>query len=273
MVKLLLTYLCLTGSVLASADDVLWEFEARRWQDGETGVVNGSGDEAQITRGEFYLARHWQSAEDNLLTISYAHQPLLIRMGEPAHNGYLHQLDLKGSYNFSGTRFSVGAGIHGSSNMFKYGDFHRDAGVFTFAVLHRFETWDGEAGINGDHRFGNFKVYPRIRLLRQDGHGGEIIFDLPQSVIWRRAPWRLTIERYGEKWGALDKVRDIQSAIYLQEWRVSSRLQLWRRSGVSAYAEFGMSFNTRLEYLDLSSGWRDGQLDDSVFMTLGLQTF
>lgn len=251
----------------------MWEFEARRWQDGEVGGVNVSGDEAQIARDEFYLARHWHSAEDNLLTISYAHQPILFRVGEPAHNGYLHQLDLEVGYDFSGTRFSVGAGIHGSSNMFKHGDFHREAGVFNFAILHRFDMWNGEAGFNGDHRFGNFKVYPRIRFLRQTGNGGEITFDLPESVIWRRGPWRLATERYGEKWGALDKERDIQSAIYLREWRVSSRLHIWRQSGMSAYAELGMGFNTRLEYLDLSSGWRDKRLDDSVFVALGLQAF
>lgn len=251
----------------------MWEFEARRWQDGEVGGVNVSGDEAQIARDEFYLARHWHSAEDNLLTISYAHQPILFRVGEPAHNGYLHQLDLEVGYDFSGTRFSVGAGIHGSSNMFKHGDFHREAGVFNFAILHRFDMWNGEAGFNGDHRFGNFKVYPRIRFLRQTGNGGEITFDLPESVIWRRGQWRLATERYGEKWGALDKERDIQSAIYLREWRVSSRLHIWRQSGMSAYAELGMGFNTRLEYLDLSSGWRDKRLDDSVFVALGLQAF
>lgn len=272
MLKILLACLCLAISVLTRAEDILWEFEATRWQEGEISGADQSSDESAVTRGNYYLARQWYSGEDKLM-ISYAHQPLLIRLGDPAHNGYLHQLDLETSYNFSKTRIVVGAGIHGSSNMFKYGDFHSEAGVFKFAVLHRFETWDGEAGINGDHQFGNFRIYPRIRFSRQTRHGGEIAFDLPKSVVWQRGPWQLAIKGYGEKWAALDKEREIQSALYLQEWRVSSRLQLWRRPNLSAYAEFGMSFNTRLEYLDLSSGWQDRRLDESVFIALGLQTF
>lgn len=273
MLRVVLACLCLFCSAVC-AEDTLWEFEARRWQDREVAVINGGGDEAQITRGEFYLSRHWQSTEDNSLTAFYTHQPMLIRMGEPAHNGYLHQLDLETTYNFSGTRVSIGAGIHGSSNMFKYGDFHRDAGVFQFAVLHRIQkTWGLEVGVNGDHQFGNFKVYPRVRFSQPAGRGGEIIFDLPESIVWQSGLWRLGIARYGEKWGTLNRERDIHSAIYLREWQVSSRLQLWRQTGLSVYAELGMSFNTRLEYLDLLAGWQDRRLDDSVFVTLGLNTF
>ena len=193
-----------------------------------------------------------------------------MRTGSPAHNGYFHQLDVRAERTLFDTSLVVTVGIHGSSNMFKHGDFHGDAAVATFAALHLRPERDTGIGLFGDYRFGRFHLYPRLKFTLDAGQSSELELDLPVAVRWRGAQdrWHAGIERYGEKWGALDASRNVESAFYLSEWRLGVTRR-WQSGGGPDWAlTAGVSFDTGVRYRDLVAGARDTDLDPAVYLML-----
>ncbi len=263
MMKLLLPGLL--WPILAGAEmDAGWQLRVRNWEDSGF-KENGS---KPISRTEYAAGYRWQAGEVKLGAY-YAHQPVLVRDGEPAHNGYFHQLDIQALRGYAGTKVRIEAGIHGSSNMFKYGDFHCGAAILHFSVLHPVKSIDAHIGLGGDHRFGQFKLYPRFRREYELRQNSKITFDLPIAIAWHNEKWRVGIEKYGNKWAALDKEREVESAFYLQEWRLNGR----RQTDSGIYVEMGYSFDTQVIYRDLFAGRREEDLSDSFYLALGLQTF
>jgi hypothetical protein len=75
------------------------------------------------------------------------------------------------------------------------------------------------------------------------------------------------MERAGDRWATLDKSREVESALYLREWRaeLSYRLDFGHDSWPAVVLGFGASVDTRVRYQDLDAGTRDIRLGDSVF--------
>lgn len=210
---------------------------------------------------------------DQATIFRYAHEPLLVRIGDPAHNGYLHQWGVETRRTAERWRLQLEAGLHGSSNMFKYQRLHREA------LVGRFDWhWDGSAqslgwlGISGDYRFGGFRLYPSMdRRLALPG-ATELHLRLPQALIWQAGDerWQLGLRRYGQKWGALDASRQVKSAVYLQEWQLEGRWQAWQTGRFMLELGAGISFDSRLSHTDLQAGRQTLRLEDAAYLTLRL---
>ncbi len=206
-------------------------------------------------------------------TFTYEHQPLLVRVGEPAHNGYFHQFRWQRRAQRGDTRIAVEAGMQGSSNIFKYQEPHREALVASFTVMRQLPlAQDAEAGLTGDYRFGPFRVYPRLTSRLDATATSEWLIDLPVALLWRSRAghWQLGLERHGDKWGALDAEREVKSKVRLQEWRLGGEASLpggWGSSRLRAGA--GISFDSRLVYRDLDLGWQRVSLSPAAYVRLG----
>lgn len=197
----------------------------------------------------------------------YVHQTLLIRGGDPAGNGYLHQIDVGYLWQSGDLTLDVAAGVHATSNMFKHGRWHRNAAAAVFAVHHELANEGIAVGVGGDYRFGRYLIYPRLHLPISLGDGS-LTVDLPVSAIWESddSRWRLAAERYGDKWATLDAPRQRHSKLYLSEWRLGGTLGLPAgRLGVRLEIGAGVSINSRVDYLDRSAGRRSVALEDRLF--------
>ena len=183
--------------------------------------------------------------------LHYDYQPLRIRSGDPAHNGHLHRLSVGVDGSLRQWRLKARLGLHGTSNIFKYQEPHRDAVVGKVVLWRELEDAPLEAiGLGGDHRFGHFQWLPRLRWEQSIG-GHRLRLDLPLGCYWvgPRQRWRFRAERLGDKWGALNAGRDFRSAIYLEEWQlVASRRFRLLRSGWFLELGLGMSLDTRVRY-------------------------
>lgn len=145
--------------------------------------------------------------------------------------GYLHQFDWRQQAQWQQFRGELTLGVHGTSNMFKHSDFHRDAIVATGAVGHAFGGGDTRFGLAGDYRFGAFTLYPQLRTAIPLGRAS-VQLNLPVAIVLESADrnWQLGLERHGEKWGTLDSDREITDKLYLQEWRLDGRYRLALRA-------------------------------------------
>lgn len=261
---LLLTFL--TTKVFANP----WSIEIQKWN--ATQFENSRQiDSAAIERGRFSISYDWshEHADTNL---SYGYQPVLIRSGNPAHNGYFHRLDLGFRLHQGATQIEFTSGIHGSSNMYKHFDFHNEALVSIFSIMRTMSSDAVQIGINGDYRFGHFRLYPRVYISKVLSKAGELTMDFPVALIWRKHHWQFGITRYGEKWAALDSEREFDSAFYLNEWRLGGRWQVpVSKTKVAFELGAGISFNTRIDYLDLVRGWQEKDLESAVFIDLGMK--
>jgi hypothetical protein len=126
-----------------------WNLEIKAWESGGfRGVPAGEGD--NIQRGELTLAYRWDT-EDGYYrqpSLRYVHQPLLVRTGDPPHNGYLHQLDWRREVRWRQLGGEITAGVHGVSNMFKHGDFHRHSLVLSGATWYHLNREGARAGLH-----------------------------------------------------------------------------------------------------------------------------
>ncbi len=255
-----------TATVFASP----WSLEIQQWR--ATRFENSrQKDLAAIKRSQFGISYRW-SREQAVARLSYVHQPVLIRNGDPAHNGYFHQLDLSLHIGRGPTRVEVTTGIHGSSNMFKQFDFHDEAFVSKFSVMHKVSNDTTRIGINGDYRFGHFRLYPRLSFSKVWSEDSELTIDLPVALLWRKHDWQIGIKRHGEKWAALDSESKSESAFYLNEWRLGVRWQVpASKDNVTFELGAGVSFDSGVRYLDLVRGWQEEDLEAALFVLLGMK--
>ena len=222
------------------------EFEFRTWASNEL----DSGEDA--SRKHYRLG--WRG---DTVSVNYEHDPILVRAGAPAHNGYLHKLDFGLDFTIGKTRLNVTAGPHGTSNIFKHLDFPDGIIVARGAVERTFGNFD--LGVRGDYRFGDFRTYPTLSF---EFHS--LTIDLPWRISWQHRRWEAALEKTGEKWAALDAERIVESSLYLDEWiaRLGYRLSPRITLGV------GTTINSRISYLDLEEGWIERKLATGAFASV-----
>ena len=268
LAPLLLTAIALPGAVHASNTYYLLY---RQWQpyDWPENVPFAN----EVTRSQRGLG--WQArGSASVFGIDYDYQPLRIRTGEPAHNGHLHRLTFGGEWRHQLYRLEARAGIAGTSNMFKYQDFHSDVLNGRVAVFRAVNSSSAlSLGIGGDHRFGSFRWLPRARWEQSNAHGHWLV-DLPVLMQWQSPGqvWAFRVERNGDRWATLDKDREVESALYLREWRtqLTYRLHQGGQSWPTIVLGIGASLATRVQYKDLNTGTEDLSLGDALLASLRL---
>lgn len=265
-----LFFFCLSLLLTTQCYAVEYEFRFQQWQDSEFSTSPVEDDDSTIDRREFFLAasERWQEFG---LEASYAHRPFLIRSGEPAHNGYFHQFDVALDTRFNNATLEAALGLHGTSNMFKEFDFHREAFVVSFGVRQGFPEYYVEGiGLQGDYRFGPFTLYPRLRIEYPLSAQLELIVDAPVELILRSTSgWRIGIERFGEKWATLDAEREIKSALYLSEWRAGAWITMPPvLTSIDFELSAGVSFDSEVRYLDLVEGTLKESVDPALYVGL-----
>lgn len=221
-------------------------------------------DGETVERNEFFLDYH---QKDRGNRYSYAHQSILIRQGDPAHNGYFHRLDAEFTRQWFDTRVQVTLGVHGTSNMFRYGDFHGELLVGTLSLRQSLGKQMG-IGFNGDYRFGHFRLYPTLNWQLPPATWGRVVMTLPVDMRWQSPGrrWELRLFRYGEKWATLDGDRERESAFYLEEWRLEAG---WRFSaGAGWRLALGASIDTRVIYDDLQAGEQNTDLATAAYVAV-----
>ncbi|MDX1588513.1 MAG: hypothetical protein R3296_06210 [Oleiphilaceae bacterium] len=234
----------------------------QHWQPAE---LRGSPGE-RVPRQQFQL--QWQP--DRNTRLLYRYEPIRLRAGEPAHNGHLHQFRAGIDGTWRDLQFSGVAGIHGSSNRFVYQRFHQDMLVVEGVVFHRLpEQWLPDLGVAADHRFGPFRIYPRLRW-QGEWMDWDWRFDLPVEASLTEESWQLELARVGHRWSVLDRDRRLDSKVYRYEWQLSAdyRLRDPRQAGPGVTLGVGSSFATRLRYRDLAQGQKTRQLSSAVFVRL-----
>lgn len=243
-----------------------WSLQLRAWQSED---FNLPGAPAQETERRAFGAAWHTEGIGNRTGISYEHQPLLIRTGNPATNGYLHQVDVEHEGHAGPTRYDLALGVHGSSNIFTHAEFGEEALVGRFKVLYPLPRAFDAAGLAGDYRFGEFLVYPRLTATIPAGDT-EVVVDLPVRLAWRDTGqrWSVALERYGERWATLDTTGTVEGKLYLSEWQLTGRYRLWRSGDTRLDIGAGVSFDTEARYLDLKRGRVEGDLDSALFTFL-----
>ena len=268
LVILLVAAPVLPRSVLASSEFYLLY---RQWQPYHWPENVPSATE--VTRVQRQLGWRREGAASSL-AIDYDYQPLRIRTGEPAHNGHLHRLTFEGQWQHQVYRVEASAGVAGTSNMFKHQNLHRDVVNGRVAIFRALaERSPVSLGIGGDHRFGSFHWLPRLRWAHANDTG-HWLMDLPVMLRWQSsgAHWELRLERKGDRWATLDQSREVESALYLREWRteLSYRIYSGTKRRPTVVLGLGASVDTRVRYRDLEAGSLDQRLGDALFGSLRL---
>lgn len=243
----------------------------RQWQPYSWPDDVPSADEA--SRSQRGLGWH-RRGDAGGVGVDYDYQPLRIRTGEPAHNGHLHRLTFGGYWQHGLYRAQGRAGIAGTSNMFKHQTFHSDVVNGRVAVFRALdEGLPLSLGVGGDHRFGSFRWLPRLRW-EHASDSGQWLVDLPVLVQWQSSGerWQFRLERRGDRWATLDSAREVESALYLREWR--GELTYLASPGEGPWPSvtlgLGASVDTRVRYRDLAAGTLDQRLGDALLGSLRL---
>lgn len=258
-------WLCslLLGTVSVSATAADWSVRLQAWQAEDFELPGMAAEETERRSARFAWARTHEAGRTG---IAYEHQPLLIRTGDPATNGYLHQVDVFHSGRIGPSRFDVALGIHGSSNIFTHAEFRSDALVGRFRALYPIPGIFDAVGLAGDYRFGRFLVYPRLTAA-VPLDGTRLTLDLPVSLALEDTggQWRVGIERYGEHWATLDTTETVEGKLYLDEWRLEGRYRLWSSQRTRVDAGLGTSFDTDTRLLDLKRGDVEGDIEPAFY--------
>lgn len=268
LVALLVATFALPPAVQASSDFYL---QYRQWQpyDWPEDVPSAT----EVSRSQRGLGWGRRGAAGGF-SVDYDYQPLRIRTGEPAHNGHLHRLTVGGTWQHLLYRVEAQTGLAGTSNMFKHQEFHSDVVNGRVALFRAVNEGSPlSLGVGGDHRFGSFRWLPRVRW-QHTGNNGHWLIDLPVLLRWQSPGdrWQLSLERKGDRWATLDKAREVESSLYLREWRaeLTYRISPVRKSWPVVVLGLGASVDTRVRYSDQQAGTLDQRLGDALLGSIRL---
>jgi len=177
-------------------------------------------------------------------------------------NGYLHtfflpihRLSKSDNKTF---RFSIAPALSGSSNVVKDPDEYSADAVQLLAAL----IWERQLdehrtlsyGICGDHRFGDYQIYPAVSASWQPHPSWSLEFGFPRSQLTFQASKSLTsvlrIEPNGNEWHVKDKSLQKDSQLlyeaYLLEWAFNWRAHEHLMLSASVGREFDRHYELTL---------------------------
>lgn len=177
-------------------------------------------------------------------------------------NGYLHTFffpihRLSNSDNRT-FRFSIAPALSGSSNVTKDPDqYSADALQLLMALIWERqvnERWALSYGICGDHRFGDYQIYPAVSASWQPHPSWTLEFGFPQSQLSFQVSKSLAsvlrIEPNGNEWYVKDKSLQNDSQLlyeaYLLEWAFSWRAHEHLMLSASVGREFDRHYELTL---------------------------
>ena len=177
-------------------------------------------------------------------------------------NGYLHTFFFP-IHRFSKSdnktfRFSIAPTLSGSSNVVKDPDEYSADALQLLAALiwerQLHERWTLSYGICGDHRFGDYQIYPAVSASWQLHPSWSLEFGFPRSQLTFQASKSLTsvlrIEPNGNEWYVKDKSLQKDSQLlyeaYLLEWAFNWRAHEHLMLSASVGREFDRHYELTL---------------------------
>lgn len=177
-------------------------------------------------------------------------------------NGYLHTLFFpvhKLSKSDDGTfRFSIAPALSGSSNVIKDpGEYSADALQLLAALIWERplnERWSFSFGICGDHRFGDYQVYPVVGASWQPHPSWNLEIGFPRSQlaiqVSNSVAAVIRIEPNGNEWyvkdNSLQKDSQLLYEAYVLEWELTWRTREHLMLSASIGREFDRHYDLTL---------------------------
>ena len=177
-------------------------------------------------------------------------------------NGYLHtfflpvhRLSTSGDRSF---RFSIAPALSGSSNVTKSPDEYSSDALQLLAALTwerpLGERWALSLGICGDHRFGDYRIYPTVSASWKPHPSWSLEVGFPRSQlsvqISRSFASVLELAPNGNEWHVKDSTLQMESQLiyeaYLLEWALECRALEYLTLSASVGREFDRRYELAL---------------------------
>lgn len=223
----------------------------------DSAIDNGSGLVGQENR-VFDLM--FNTAEDKLL-FGAGHRYTIFDIDplQAATNGHLHTFflplhKLLGN-DRQGFRASIAPALSASSNVFDNSDeFTNDALQILVALVwsrHLSDRTSLRYGLCGDHRFGDYKIYPVFSVQWQPNPDWNIQLGFPTSwlryQISARASSMIRIKPDGNEWYVLDKSLVNHSQFVYEAYALEWAFDWEVRESLAITASVGRQINNRFE--------------------------
>ena len=199
--------------------------------------------------------------ENLLFGIGYRYSIFDIESLPAATNGHLHTLFLPlhilAGNNDNKFRFSIAAASSASSNVFKEpGKYPGDVFQVLAAAVwtrHLSEQLGVQFGICGDHRFGEFEVYPTASLLWQPNANWHLQLGFPDSTLsYRFSDWfssSLHIGPDGHEWYVEDSSRTFDSDFVYEAYLAELTFDWTFTKDFTLSAGIGRQFDNQYEFV------------------------
>jgi hypothetical protein len=221
------------------------------------------GTSGATTNVENFKTDFLYDANDNWM-IGFGHRTTVLNAAgiDLQTNGYLHTFFVPvhriGKSNGGSLRFSIAPALSGSSNVTKDPDeYSADAWQLLAALVWQrplAKHWDLSYGICGDHRFGDYRIYPAITATWLPNPAWRLEFGFPRTQVTfnmsKSIASVLRIEPGGNEWYVKD--RDLQKdsqlvyESYVLEWEFVWRAHDRFELSASIGREFDRNYDMTL---------------------------
>lgn len=221
---------------------------------------------------------------DSIAGVVHNYSALSLEGFNPAAqtNGDLHTLALPWYWSKKTDhierRFGLAAAISTSSNGLKNPDKldHRALQLWLSWEDRRTinQDWDWLLGICADHRFGKYRFYPVVGVVRKMGAAGMLRLAFPDLQFgwsWSdRLRFDLRLEPMGNEWSVYDDSLEKESSFQWRSWSASAEVN-WRLfAEFSVFLRAGQRFKQALEFRLADDSRLKTHLDDTFYWSLGL---
>lgn len=220
------------------------------------------------TREEHRIFDVFLKPASGLWSFGFGHRYAILNFDDvtPQTNAHLHTayfpMHRIREGDHTSFRASVAPALSASSNIIGHPQEYRSETLqFLFAVAwHRqFAGWTLRYGICGDHRFGEYRVYPSIGTVWQPHPDWTLDVGFPDTLLTYRFNRRLSsdigISPAGNDWHVADRSMSEESRLVYEGYVIDWQLQWDAMPALSISAGLGATMDSRYE-LTLMDGER-----------------
>lgn len=201
----------------------------------------------------FELSNNWMLGAGHRYTI-LKFDPLV-----PQTNGHLHTFFLplhrQSNSDRKSFRFSIAPALSASSNVMKDpGEYNNDAVQVLAALIWSTQLSDQmilHYGVCGDHRFGNYEIYPSVGVDFRPNADWTIELGFPTSQLTYKVSSSLTsslrIAPDGNEWYVEDRGLEKQSQVVHEAWMFEWAVNWQAHKHFMVTASIGRRFQNRYE--------------------------